>query len=155
MNEFYHFPALTNGLKEFIFQNDHSTKFSSKLIINDETVDRIMDWLLLSSANTLEEMVIAYMNQVTRVPHKIVSFRALRKVWLYSNNISIIKSGAFSFSVPVSHLDIGDNGIHEIEPGAFQGKHDNTMHTDKGFLNITINIYIQISQEISRMQTFT
>jgi len=138
MNELYNFPALVNGLRDFRFQNDDITKFQSTQIINDETVDRIMDWLLLSSTNTLEEISIIYMNQVTRVPQKIASFKALRKLWLYNNNISTIKSGAFSFSFPVYVLDISDNGINEIEPGAFHGKRDNTNHTDKGFLNIMI-----------------
>jgi len=73
------------------------------------------------------------MNQVTRVPHKIASFKALRKVWLHHNRISTIKSGAFSFSVPVSLLNIKDNGIKEIEPGAFQGKHKNAIYADKRF----------------------
>jgi len=124
MNELYAFPILTNGLRDFRFRTDDGSKFQSNKNINDETVDRFMDWLLLSSSNTLEEMEITYMNQVTRVPHKIASFKALRKVWLHDNNISSIKSGAFSFSVPVSLLSIHRNGIKEIEPGAFQGKYD-------------------------------
>jgi len=130
MNEFYNFPALINGLKHFSILNydGPTTEFHSNLIINDETVDRIIDWLLLSSDNTLEEMEIANMNQVTFVPHKIASFKALRKVWIPRNNISTIKSGAFSFSVPVSLLGIHGNGIKEIEPGAFQGKHHNFMY---------------------------
>jgi len=96
---------------------------------NDETVDRIVDWLILSSANTLEQMTIEYMNQVTRVPHKISSFKALTSISMYRNDISTIKSGAFSFSVPVSLLDLAFNGLKEIESGAFQGKHDNAIHT--------------------------
>jgi len=124
MNEVYNFPKLTNRLNSFQFSNDNLTKFDSNKIINDETVDRIMDWLLISSANTLEEMGIVGMNQVTRVPDKITSFKALRKLWFYDNNIFMIKSGAFSFSVPVSLLNIKDNGIKEIESGAFQGEYD-------------------------------
>jgi len=119
------FPTLTNGLKRFYFWGDDNNIHT---IYNDETVDRIMDWLLLFSVNTLEEMKITYMNQVTQVPHKITSFKALRKVWLPYNKISIIKSEAFSFSVPVFELNIHGNGIKEIEPGAFHGTHDTSIY---------------------------
>ena len=67
-----------------------------------------------------------YMGKEIRVPNKIASFKALRKLWLYENKISVIKSGAFSFSVPVSLLNIIDNEITEIESDAFQGKLDNS-----------------------------
>ncbi len=124
MNELNIFPTLTNELKDakFFGSKDKDEAY------NDDTVDRLMDWLLLSSANTLEEMTIVKMNQVTRAPHKISSFKALRKLWLFSHNISTIKSGAFSFSVPVSLLNIQGNRIREIEPGAFQGMHNNFIY---------------------------
>ena len=113
MDKLNSFPTLKNGLKEVKFMGS---------AYNDETVDRLMDWILLSSANTLKEMTVAERYQpVTRVPHQITSFKALEKLWLYGNQISTIKSGAFSFSVPVLYLNIHDNGIKEIEPGAFQG----------------------------------
>jgi len=146
MNELNIFPTLTNELKDakFFGSKDKDEAY------NDDTVDRLMDWLLLSSANTLEEMTIVKMNQVTRAPHKISSFKALIKLWLNDNNISSIKSGAFSFSVPVSVLNIKGNGIKEIEPGTFQGKHD------KDFLIIYLSIStFEYNQEISRMQRFS
>ncbi len=118
VNELIHYPTLKNGLKDVRFfadvNNIHET-------YNDATVDRIMDWLLISSATTLKEMTIRGMNQVTQVPLKIPSFTALRTLSLYHNNISIIKSGSFSFSVPVSILDLDGNEIKEIEAGAFKG----------------------------------
>jgi len=139
MNRLNIFPTLTNGLGIFRFFGDIHNKDKA---YNDETVDRVMDWLLLSSSETLEEMKIAYMNQVTRVPLKIESFKALRRLWLYENSISTIKSGAFSFSVPVSELNIRGNGIRGIEPGAFQGKNDSA--TDNEFVKIPMNFYVLI-----------
>jgi len=120
LNELINFPTLINGLKDIRFLGGVDCNCTNK-DINDETADRIVDWLLLSSSNTLQGMSISKMNQVTRVPHKIASFKALRSLQLFKNVISTIKSGAFSFSVPVSLLDIFGNGIKEIEPGAFQG----------------------------------
>ncbi len=127
MSELHYFPVLTKGLKDVQFANEEITKFDLNRVINDETIDRIMGWLLLSSANTLEEMSIVYMNQVTRVPQKIAEFKALRQLWLHDSNISIIQSGAFSFSVPVSIVSIIGNGIKEIKQGAFHGKHNNAV----------------------------
>jgi len=120
LNDLNVLPTLKNGLKavQFFGSTDNIQE-----TINDATAARIMDWLLLSSANTMEEMTIVNMNQVTQVPHKISSFKALRALKLHGNSISVIKSGAFSFSVPVSELNINENGIKEIESGAFQGKH--------------------------------
>jgi len=127
------FPNLINGLKQFKFFGELD---KIDTIYNDATVDRIVDWLLLSSANTLEEIIIADMNQVTRVPPKIASFKALRKLRLTENKISTIKHRALSFSVPVAELSIEASGIKEIEPGAFQGKHYVALQT----LNIKTNL---------------
>jgi len=118
INQLNIFPTLTNGLKDFQFSGDVNV---IDRMYNDETVDRVMDWILLSCANSLERITIDTMKKVTRVPHKIPSFKALKQLQLYENNISTIKSGAFSFSVPVSELSLNGNGIKEIEPGAFQG----------------------------------
>ncbi len=107
MNHINTFPTRSNGLKVVIFFGYLIDDIDKSY--NDETVDRIVDWLILSSANTLEQMTIEYMNQVTRVPHKIPSFKALTSISMYRNNISTIKSGAFSFSVPVSLLDLAFN----------------------------------------------
>jgi len=125
MNNLNIFPSLTNGLEKVRF---YSTVTNIHTHYNDEIVDRIINWLLLSSANTLEEMTIINMDQMTRVPHKIPSFKALKNVWLQDNRISTIKSGSFSFSVPVSLLNIQGNRIREIEPGAFQGMHNNFIY---------------------------
>ena len=125
MNELNSFPLLINGLESvfFIGFNNSQERKNIRESFNDKTVDRIIDWLLQSSANTLNSRSIENMNQVTRVPHKIASFKALTYVFLNNNRISTIKSGAFSFSVPVRLMDLEGNGIKEIEPGAFQGKH--------------------------------
>jgi len=119
LDELRIFPVLTNGLRDFQvrgFENDILER-----IFTDETVDRILDWILLSSSDTLEELGIVNSTQVTRVPHQIPSFKALKKLWLHSNNISTIKKNSFNFTAPVSVLNIKENGIKEIEPNAFQG----------------------------------
>ena len=51
MNHPNMFPTLTNGLKKFFFFGDVD---NIDTMYNDETVDRIVDWLLLSSSNTLK-----------------------------------------------------------------------------------------------------
>ncbi len=113
------FPLLTNGLKVALFwgNEDYPDR-----VLHDENIDQTIDWLLLSSSNTLEELTIGQMRRLTRVPRQISSFKALKKLWLNENGISSIKPGALSFSAPVSSLNIFGNGISEIKTGAFQGK---------------------------------
>lgn len=119
LDKFYEFPMLTNGLKAFVirgFENDISER-----IFTDKTVGRILEWVLLSSSDTLEELGIENSTQVTQVPRQLSSFKTLRWLWIYSNNITTIKKGAFIFTAPVYILDIKENGIKEIEQGAFEG----------------------------------
>ncbi len=119
LNEFNTFPILLNGLKDFQlygFENDITER-----IFTDKTVDRILDWVLLSSSDTLEELTIVNSTQLTQVPRQISSFKALKELWLHNNNISSVKTNAFHFNVPVSSLNIKENGIKEIEANAFQG----------------------------------
>lgn len=117
MSELNSYPYMTNGLKEVKFIGsfyDHQI---------DESVDRLMDFLLFFSANTLEEMTMSDIVRMTEVPKKISSFKALRELTLDDDSISTIKSGAFSFSTAVSLLKIQGNIIKNIEPCAFQGIH--------------------------------
>ncbi len=119
MNELYSFPVLQNGLKIAKFVG--SPYLPPEMSMTDVTFNRIMDWILISSENTLEELGVSNMAQVTEVPRQIPSFKALRKFWLHSNNISTIKNGSLYFTAPVSLLNIKENGITDIEPNAFQG----------------------------------
>ena len=126
-NELNNFPPLTNGLTQVIFSGSENLTHSSHSyldrLLNDTTVDRIMNWLLISSANTLDTLAMIYMRPITKVPSRIPSFKALQELYLYCNNISTIEPGALAFSAPVSTLSIFGSGIKEIRPGAFQGKY--------------------------------
>ncbi len=129
IKEIQQFPTLKNGLKIIKFENyqppyEPSNFVSDDKVLNDLTVERIMDWLLLSSTNTLEDITITDMRQVTRVPHQIPQFKVLRNLWLQKNAISTIKNETFSLHVPVGILDVYGNGIRKIEPGAFHGIHN-------------------------------
>ena len=91
--------------------------------LTDKTVDRVMDWLSLSSADSLEELTIINMDRMTKVPRQLPSFKALTKLWLHNNNISTIKNETLYFTAPVFLLDIKQNGIKEIDTNAFKGMH--------------------------------
>ncbi len=120
MNEIFGFPPLTNGLEEILFRGSEKDPDRS---FNDETVDRVMDWIVSSSSETLEEMKLVMMKKVTQVPRHLASFKALERFWLHNNNISKIKSGELSFSSSaVSLINLAGNELEEIEPGAFQGE---------------------------------
>ena len=107
------FPTLSSGgLKTF--------KFNFSVTHTDASVSRMLDWILLSSAKTLETLIIDSIG-ITEIPSQIPSFTALKRLDLDRNSISTIKNGALRFSVPVSTLWLRYNQINSIESGAFQG----------------------------------
>jgi len=107
------FPTLsTSGLKTFKF------RFSG--IHTDASVSRMLDWILLSSAKTLETLIIDSIG-ITEIPSQIPSFTALEYLDLGNNSISTFKKGVLRFFVPISELRLWKNRIKSIEPGAFQG----------------------------------
>lgn len=120
-NEIRDFPVLAKGLKWFIFGGFFENG-SDEDEWQDTAINRIVDWLLCSSVNTLETLEISRLEKVTRVPPQIGSFKALQILNHHElKNLETIRKGDFSFSLPVKEVFLNSNGIKEIEPGAFQG----------------------------------
>ena len=120
LNEWKQFPILKIGLYEILLSG-----FYRNIEINDEAMERILQWILESpTANTLERLEIHH-NALTRVPLQIVSFKNLRDLRLHQyNHISTIRSGNFDFSQSsnILNLNLESIGVHTIEPASFQGK---------------------------------
>jgi len=110
-------PNLINGLK-YVGLTPHE----EDEIWNNETLDTILEWLLLSSANTLEYLSITESDYLTEIPSQIPSFKALNYLRITYTQIYNIKTGALIFSVPIVSLRLHHNSIRTIQPGAFQGK---------------------------------
>lgn len=120
----FKFPNLSIGLKTFDMVSHYDDRGE---MWNDSTISNILDWLLLSSANTLVELnlynfEIQNIRKLSEVPRQIPHFKALKRLLLPDNKISTIRIGQLSFSVPVSNLDLEDSNIKQIDPGSFQGK---------------------------------
>ncbi len=123
------FPALTNGLKEFLLgEYIKEDKELGIHVWDDDDFSRVLEWLLISSHETLKYMLIdGYLGNLTQIPSQVSTFKALERLHVQNNvHISTIKTGQLSFSIPVLELRMNDNGIAVIEPGAFQG---NSFHT--------------------------
>ncbi len=116
LGEVTSFPKLTNGLILFGFSPIPMDESS-----NDQTISRILDWILLSSSSTLQFLKHEDNKYLTRVPDQIPSFIALKSLILRRNNISIIKTGSLAFPSPLTWLNLYGNGIETIEQGALQG----------------------------------
>ena len=110
-------PNLVNGLK-YVGVTPHE----DDEVWNDETMDSILEWLLLSSANTLEYLSLTESDYLTQIPSQIPSFKALSYLRITNTKVYNIKSAALVFSVPVVSLRLNHNSIKTIQPGAFQGK---------------------------------
>ena len=110
-------PNLVNGLK-YVGVTPHE----DDEVWNDETMDSILEWLLLSSANTLEYLSLTESDYLTQIPSQIPSFKALSYLRITNTKVYNIKSAALVFSFPVVSLRLNHNSIKTIQPGAFQGK---------------------------------
>ena len=113
LNEWSQFPVLLNGLYEISLTFD---------AINDDAINRILQWLLDSpTANTLKELDIQR-NALTEVPRMISYFKTLTNVYMAFNDLSsTLKSGSFKLATAVSSIELFWTGIEKIDPGAFQG----------------------------------
>lgn len=110
------YPDLVNGLKYAAFVPDEGSTWT------DSTISNVLDWVLLSSADSLEHLTLENNELLTKIPKQIASFKALSNLNLRHCHITNIKPGALTFSVPVKTLILLDNWIKDIKPGAFQGK---------------------------------
>jgi len=116
-------PSLVTGLK-LIIMVPHQEEDE---VWDDETVESALEWLLISSANSLEYLSLKE-NQLTKIPPQIPSFKALSHLQITSTKIYRIKTAELVFSVPVVFLRLYSNSIKIIQPGAFQGKLDSLSH---------------------------
>lgn len=78
----------------------------------DETINRLLNWILVSSANTLPYITIEHFNnELTKIPQQIPLFKALKYLQLHNDHFCQIRSGSLNFSVPVTILSFQDNQI--------------------------------------------
>lgn len=92
-------------------------KIDTKL--NDEGISQMMDWLLPSSANTLEYVNLTGVN-VTRTPIQFAYFQNLRSISLTENVGNMTVKADTFFSNRIEYIDLDSVGF--VEEGAFQGK---------------------------------
>ena len=116
LNEWTIFPKLFRGLSRLEFHDNR---------IQDEAMDRILNWTTKYSAETLEYLWISG-NDMTNIPRQLGVASLFSKLQiLYLDNqktgIRSIPSGAFYGISLTSNLTANNNGIETIEEGAFQG----------------------------------
>ena len=104
---------LKNGLQALCLLDAH---------VDDETMDRILGWLLNSeTVNTLEELDLRQ-NALTEIPWQLSRFKKLRSVILSKNPMSgIIYANISSVFSSILDIWLDDTGIQTIQPGAFKG----------------------------------
>ena len=116
LNQWITFPNLSVGLQGLhIFDCE----------INDAAMDRILNWALKTSANTLESLDISG-NNLAKVPHQMSSFKKIRSINLSKQKTtipSLSANGSFAFpkNHSISFISAAGNRIASIQPGAFQG----------------------------------
>ncbi len=114
------FPNLVNGLQ---FASFIPYEADDDEMWNDATVNNLVDWILLSSSDSLEFLTLKDNKYMTEVPHQIPFFTSLKYLNMANNRIHAVSRGALSFHKPVNFLNLNHNKIRSIQPGAFHGKH--------------------------------
>ena len=90
--------------------------------LDDTKISQILNTFLSGGVSPLGRLDL-FFNKLTKVPVEIPQFPQLDLVYLYRNSIDSVKSGAFNFGKTLVRLDLYDNQIATIEPGAFQGNY--------------------------------
>ena len=117
LNEWKTLPQLTKGLNQLYLKSNE---------IQDEAMDRILNWTVQYSAETLQELGIDG-NNITQFPLqlRVPSFPKLHDLSIYGQRtrIALIPSNSFhDISRIASYLLHAENsGIETIQEGAFQG----------------------------------
>ena len=112
------FPNINNGLKYLDLMGNE---------MGDVAIDRILDCILHSSADTLVSLNLER-NALTQIPRQLSNFKMLRRINLSRNQLNtIVLFGSLSFSNETGdlfqekELDLASCGITAIESNAFQG----------------------------------
>ena len=117
LNQWTQFPNLTRGLHDLCLDGNE---------INDVEIDRILNWTLKTSANSLEYLSLER-NNLTKIPRQISLFTKILFVRLdhQKTDIQIITNGSFRIPahnyIIVSQFSAKNSNISSIQPGAFQG----------------------------------
>ena len=113
LNDWTMFPQLSRGINILFLQSND---------IQDDVINRILNWTLKYSANTLERLSL-FNNDLETIPWQLSSFPSLQYINLKNQKIGfeVIPRSSFRFTSPNYILEIDNNNIAIIEDGAFQG----------------------------------
>ena len=112
----YNLPPLTRGLETIQL---FGIGFSGNV-----AADRIFQWLLNTSAETLEFIQIGRWSNMTRFPRQLSSFKKLNEVIIECQNFAfkVIETNSIAMNGnSFKLLAIKSCGVQEIHPGAFAG----------------------------------
>ena len=116
LNAWISFPNLVKGL-DFVYLLDDG--------ITDATMERILDWVLLSSRNSLTGLSVNQ-NALTRVPPQVASFSQLNLLSFDRQRtppgLPSLSANSFNFASPVSYFSFSGSGLSTIQDGTFRGK---------------------------------
>jgi Leucine-rich repeat (LRR) protein len=93
--------------------------------IDDERASAILNAFVPSATNEISPLTRLTMNanRMTRIPQEILLFNQLDTFEFDGNKIAtVITSDSFnSLTGKLAYIDLSNNGLSHIEPGAFQG----------------------------------
>jgi len=97
--------------------------------VTDEILEEILEVVIPSASNRVVEIMLLYLQNVTKVPRAIQQFTSLRTFGInFIEGLEILPSGSLTFSSNnLTELAFfGNPNLEVIEEGAFQGNFNDT-----------------------------
>lgn len=109
-------PALVHGIAELCLSYHDD--------LDDSILSRILDWVLVSSADTLREFDIFQNKKMTTIPTPVREFKKLVYFSASHNGLPLsLSEDSLNFSGPMENIHLTSSQIDNILPGTFKGEY--------------------------------
>ena len=111
--------------------------------VTDEILEEILEVVIPSASNRVVEVMLLYLQNVTKVPRAIQQFTSLRTFGInFIEGLEILPSGSLTFSSNnLTELAFfGNPNLEVIEEGAFQGRLYFAIQFDSNDIKILLQV---------------
>jgi len=109
-------PPLVHGITELCLSYHDD--------LDDSILSRILDWVLVSSADTLREFDIFQNKKMTTIPPQVREFKKLVYFSASHNGLPLsLSEDSLKFSGPMENIHLTSSQIDNIIPGTFKGEY--------------------------------
>ncbi len=121
--------------------------------LDEISLDLILDWVLQSSENSLEELHIEGIKFLSKIPRQVAFFSRLKVLKVLSDQLMSLPAGSLRFSSPIREIYLYQSRIDFIESAAFQGDFTETSLvslTGNKITRFESSIFFSLLQQLKR-----